>query len=208
MCRNLRVSHTHVLFIIFWFRINNTCVWEGVNFLVLVCSLSSHRHSYIGFIFYLWISLYRFKINNNRSSITPTLIYRFCLDLSLYWLIINNSFVTRCTVGTSSIFGLISGTGAFLVSRMQLVEQYRGQWPLPQWRVFFTTWGNGRRRPDDGFGFTCRLGCQWGYHRVWIVHSTNTFVRHVDSSTLTFSLSSYRPSFISLIFSSRFNKQQ
>ena len=23
--------------------------------------------------------------------------------------------------------------------------------------------------PDEGFGFECRLGCQWDYHRVWIV---------------------------------------
>ncbi len=45
------------------------------------------------------------------------------------------------------------------------------QWPLPQRSVFFPTWGNGRRRPGEGFGFECRLECRWGYHRVWIVHS-------------------------------------
>jgi hypothetical protein len=84
-------------------------------------------------------------------------------------------------------------------------------------------------RPVVGFGFVCRFGCQLVYHRVWIVHSPITFVdfshvdlifisryfqfvlsynpvyvRHVDSSTLVLSLSSHRPSFISLIFNSHF----
>jgi hypothetical protein len=68
----------------------------------------------------------------------------------------------------------------------------------------------------EGFGFACRLGCQWGYHRAWIVCSPIVFVdfslvdlifisryswfvlswnpvyvRYVDSSTLTFSLLSF-----------------
>ena len=51
-------------------------------------------------------------------------------------------------VGSSSIFGLIRGTGAFAT-------------------VFPT---------GEGFGCACRFGCQWGYHRVWIVRSTITFV--------------------------------
>ena len=101
--------------------------------------------------------------------------------------------------------------------------------PLPQRSVFFTTSDNGRRSPGEGFDFSFRFGCQWGYHRVWIVCSSITFVdfsrvdlifisryfsfvlscnpvyvSHVDSSTLVFSLSSHRPSFISLIFSARF----
>jgi hypothetical protein len=44
------------------------------------------------------------------------------------------------------------------------------------------------------FGFACRLGCQWGLPSSL----------YADSSTLDFSLSSNRPSFLSLIFSSRF----
>jgi hypothetical protein len=28
----------------------------------------------------------------------------------------------------------------------------------------------------EGFGFSFRLGCQWGYHRVWIVRLTITLV--------------------------------
>jgi hypothetical protein len=41
--------------------------------------------------------------------------------------------------------------------------------PLPHSSVFFATQDNGRRRPGEHFGFSFRLGCQWGYHRVWIV---------------------------------------
>ena len=48
--------------------------------------------------------------------------------------------------------------------------------PLPQRSVFFATSNNGRRRPGEGFGFSFRLGRQWGYHRVWIVRSPITFV--------------------------------
>ncbi len=36
--------------------------------------------------------------------------------------------------------------------------------------------GNGRWRPGEGFGFACRLGCQWGYYRAWIVCSPIAFV--------------------------------
>ncbi len=33
-----------------------------------------------------------------------------------------------------------------------------------------------------GFGFEYRLGCQWGYHRVWFVRSPITFVDFVISN--------------------------
>jgi hypothetical protein len=75
-----------------------------------------------------------------------------------------------------------------------------------------------------------KFGCQRGYHRVWIVRSSIAFVdfsfvdlifipryfyfvlscnpvyvRYVDSSTLDFSLSSHRPSFMSLVFRSLYH---
>ena len=34
--------------------------------------------------------------------------------------------------------------------------------------VFFATWGNGRWRPVEDFGFSCRFGCRWGGRRVWL----------------------------------------
>ena len=70
-------------------------------------------------------------------------------------------------VGASSILGLIRGPRAFddviptlvLGSRMQLAHS-----------------DNGRRRPDEGFGFTCRLGCWWSGRRLWVERSPITFV--------------------------------
>jgi hypothetical protein len=35
---------------------------------------------------------------------------------------------------------------------------------------------DGRRRPGEGFGFSCRLGCKWGCHRIWIVRLSITLV--------------------------------
>jgi hypothetical protein len=45
-----------------------------------------------------------------------------------------------------------------------------------QCNVFFVTSGNGRRRLGEGFVFSCRVGCLWGYHRVWIVRLTITLI--------------------------------
>ena len=105
--------------------------------------------------------------------------------------------------------------------------------PLPQCNVFFTTSDNGRRRPGEGFGFSFRLGCQQGYHRVWIVCGPIGFVdvlfvdliffyrcfqfvlsctpvhaRRVDSSVLCFGLSSHRHSYVGFVFTSRFIDSQ
>ncbi len=87
-------------------------------------------------------------------------------------------------VGASSIFGWIRRPGAFAAVLPTFSFSFKNaaratvpwQWPLPQRSVVFATYGNGRRRPGEGFGFACRRGCQWGYHRAWIVCSPIAFV--------------------------------
>ncbi len=91
------------------------------------------------------------------------------------------------------IWGLVREGWVFHVPRFSVETEDLGRRPccyrvrqIYPWgykfSVFFTTWGNGRRHPGEGFGFECQLGCQWGYHRVWIVSSPITFVDspHVD----------------------------
>jgi hypothetical protein len=87
-------------------------------------------------------------------------------------------------VDDSSIFGLIRGTGVFtvvlpvfdLVSRIQIAQQYRDN------DHFLNTVSSSRhetmvvRALTRTSPFKCRFGCQWGYHRVWIVHSPIGFV--------------------------------
>ena len=87
-------------------------------------------------------------------------------------------------VGASLTFGVVRGAGAFAavlptfvsVSRMHLAQHNRG------FGHFFSAASSSRREAmvggalAKGFAFSCRLGCQWGYHRVWIVRSSITFV--------------------------------
>jgi hypothetical protein len=71
--RSSSITHSHITLanfsfvnLVLIFRCSSSTtnpVYErSVNLLVLVCSLSSHRHSYHSF--YLYLSLYRFIINN------------------------------------------------------------------------------------------------------------------------------------------------
>ena len=79
-------------------------------------------------------------------------------------------------VGASLVFGLVRGSGAFaavlpsfgLVSRMPFAQRYRGN-ATSFSAASSCNLRHGRWRLDEGFGFSCRFGCQWGYHRVWIV---------------------------------------
>ena len=79
-------------------------------------------------------------------------------------------------VGASPIFGLVRRAGAFaavlptfvLVSRMQLAQQYRGN------GHFLSAASSSRHEVMVGGALVktsdvCRIGCQWDYHRVWIV---------------------------------------
>jgi hypothetical protein len=80
-------------------------------------------------------------------------------------------------VGASLVFGLVRGAGAFaavlpsfaLVSRMPFAHHNHG------FGHFFSAASSSRREAMVGgalaraSAFVCRLGCQWGYHRVWIV---------------------------------------
>ena len=84
-----------------------------------------------------------------------------------------------CDLGVvvdSSVFGLIRGSGVFatvlptfvLVSRMQFAQQYRvnDHFIIAVSSSRHEQWS---RCPGEVFDCECRLGCQWGYHRVWIV---------------------------------------
>jgi hypothetical protein len=94
-------------------------------------------------------------------------------------------------VGASSILGLVRGAGAFatvlptfvLVSRMQLAQQYRGN------GHFLSAASSSRHEAMvDGAltrGSALRVGLG--------VRCNPVYVRHVDSSTPAFSLSSHRP---------------
>ncbi len=100
------------------------------------------------------------------------------------------------TVGVSSIFGWVRGAGSFdvvcptfvLISRVHLTQQYRGN------GHFLNASSSSRQKAMVGGALTrastlCRLGCQWGYHRTWIVCSSIVFVDF---------------SFVDLIFISRY----
>jgi hypothetical protein len=86
-------------------------------------------------------------------------------------------------VGVSSIFGWVRGTGTFtpvfptfvLVSRMHLAQQYRGN------GHFLSAASSSRYKAMVDGSLTrasteCRFGCQWDYHRVWILYSPIAFV--------------------------------
>jgi len=45
-----------------------------------------------------------------------------------------------------------------------------------QYIVFFPTWDNSRWLPDEGFDFSCRLGCRWDGHRPWVARLPIAFV--------------------------------
>ena len=69
--------------------------------------------------------------------------------------------------------GLWWGTADFCFSfRISTRAKLLCQIPLLHHSVSFTTWGDGRWRPDEEFDFGCRVGCRWwDYHRVWITCS-------------------------------------
>ncbi len=88
-------------------------------------------------------------------------------------------------VGAPLIFGLARGAGAFagglltfaLVSGFQVEEHNCRKYHF--FRTVFPsqleTMVDGA--PVEGFSFTCRLGCRWDYHRVWIACSHIGFIR-------------------------------
>ncbi len=96
-----------------------------------------------------------------------------------------------CVRPTYSCDGWVELPTFVLVSRIHLAEQYRDN------DHFLRTVSSSRYKTMVDGSLTrpsaeCRFGCQWDYHRAWIVYSPIAFV---DFSLVDLT-------FISLIFSS------
>ncbi len=127
----------------------------------------------------------RFHNSNFYSLIAPTLIHKSYPYLSLSRFMINKKILQRrmnprfLVRASATGVGLVS-TG--LPSRLNRVIVHRIRGLLVCWPRLFL----------------------WGFLDKFVLSCNPVYTRHVDSSTLVFSLSSHLPSFISLLFSSRF----
>jgi hypothetical protein len=168
------------------------CVRGVVDPPVSAFSLSLYRHPFLSlslyrhpFLYTLFSSHFTLIINNPVSSFFC--IFTCVSETTLWWM----SVWFECG---GRLLGIWVGTWGrsfrwgSSVCCFSFKNTSRGTIPCQhchflQCSVFFATWDHGRRRPDEGFGFSCRFGCQWGYHCVWIVL--------IHKSCLQFSLSRF-----------------
>ncbi len=154
-------------------------------------------------------SILAFSLSSHR------LILKFCLQLSLSRFIINNN-----------LWNTLNGD-VYSVTHLHLVEQYRGNGHFLSSESFsrHEAMVDDTLSRDSVVSIWVSVGLPSCLDRVmthyirgfltfdlivisryfqFVLSCNPVYVRHVDSSTLTFSLSSYGPSFISLNFNSHF----